>query len=96
MNVIDFIRQMAEAHGVQGLPADDRDLIAVIVIYALVAIGLVHRWRTRHRPGRRAQLERGLAVMDGVAGVLRVVLFLTVGVLIALARASFGPHYRDW
>lgn len=108
MNGIDGLRELrrtlrealnqalSEARDRAGLSTDDIEVVVMAVVYAFAVLWLVHVWRTRHRVHRQRQLARGLAFMDGVVALLRVVMLLVVGVLLALARAASRSHYYRW
>lgn len=94
MNVIDLLEGLRHAIGLHRLSEAHLEVVGIIALYTLAVIWLTRVWHTRHQARRRRQLDRGLAFMDGVVGLLRVVVLLVVGVLLALARASGRSHYR--
>lgn len=92
--MIDLFEELRHAIGVHRPSEADLEVVGIIAIYALAIIWLTRLWHTRHQARRRRQLDRGLAFMDGVFGLLRAVVLLVVGVLLASARASGRSHWR--
>lgn len=96
MNGIEGLRAWGQTLGIQRLSRADLEVVVMAVVYAFAVLWLAHVWRTRHRVHRRRQLARGLAFMDGVVALLRVVVLLVVGVLFALGRAAGRSHPYRW
>ncbi|MGH9162380.1 MAG: hypothetical protein ACRD2X_20640 [Vicinamibacteraceae bacterium] len=96
MNTIELYRELSQTVELSRLSTADLEVLGVAGLYVLAVIWLGRLWLTRHNARRRRQLARGLAFMDGVTGLLRVVVLVVVGVLIALARAAGRPPYYRW
>lgn len=96
MNTIELYRELSHTLGLGRLSGADLDVLGVAGLYVLAVIWLGRLWLTRHNARRRHELARGLAFMDGVVGLLRVVVLLVVGILLVLARAAGRPPYYRW
>lgn len=96
MNAIELYRELIRALGLDRAPNPALEVVGVVGLYVLAVVWLGRLWFTRHNVGRRRQLARGLAVMDGVVALLRIIVVLAVGVLLALARAAGRPPYYRW
>ena len=74
----------------------DANLLGVIALYLFCFAWLTYQWRTRHRPSRARERQRGLAAADGIVRVLGGVILLILGIFLALARAAGRPYDRRW
>jgi hypothetical protein len=72
----------------------DRELFRMLVIYGLAFVWLVYRAVTGYRSAHCSDPYDGAHVIEELLGALRCVVLLTLGVLLALARAAGRSHFR--
>jgi hypothetical protein len=91
-----WIQSAGEAAAARLVGQVELDLVVMIGVYALSGLWLVHLWRIRNRPEGRDHITRAIELGDTIFSVLGAVVFLGLGLLIAVARASGRTHGRRW
>lgn len=86
-----LMNEIAEALQIPDLfvaPGVNADLVIIVPLYAIAFAWLAYCWTRRHRPVHRHCLSLGARAVEGLLRPFSAVVFLALGLLVALARAA--------
>ena len=78
----------AEARDVAAALIADPGVLGVVALHLLAFTWLAHRFTARSRSRRRSRLHQGARVAGGLFWLLGAVVFLALGLLLAVARSA--------